>query len=125
MTVIELNESESEVVRLVQQQAFGAEVRLLEDHKSFAALQSSKVLGSSLRESRLKALCPVLVSGLLRVGGRLQRFNLPVETKYPIIMPNKHHVTRLIIESVPKVVRNKVKGYACMFSCLATRALHL
>ena len=36
--------------------------------------------------------------GLLRVGGRLQNSALPVEMIHPIILPRRHHVTRLIIE---------------------------
>ena len=47
------------------------------------------------KDSRLASLNPVLHNGLLRVKGRL---DLPLE-KCPIILPNSHHVTTLIIRS--------------------------
>jgi len=36
--------------------------------------------------------------GLIRVGGRLRHTNLPEETKHPIVLPSKHHVTSLILK---------------------------
>ena len=38
--------------------------------------------------------------GLLRVGGRLTRADLPYDTRHPMILPKKHHITRLIIADV-------------------------
>ena len=52
----------------------------------------------SVRISYLRALCPVVVNSILRVGGRLQRSPLPVETRHTIIMRSKHHVTSLIVD---------------------------
>ena len=34
---------------------------------------------------------------MLRVEGRLENANLPTDTKYPLILPSKHPLTRLII----------------------------
>lgn len=53
-----------------------------------------KVVGPS---SPLRKLSPVLVDGILRVGGRLNKAPLSYETKHPYILPNKCHVTELII----------------------------
>ncbi|KRX59200.1 hypothetical protein T09_12309 [Trichinella sp. T9] len=36
--------------------------------------------------------------GLLRMGGRLRRSTLPPESKHPIILPNNHPVTELLIK---------------------------
>ncbi|KRZ64949.1 hypothetical protein T08_4699, partial [Trichinella sp. T8] len=35
---------------------------------------------------------------LLRMGGRLRRSTLPPESKHPIILPNNHPVTELLIK---------------------------
>ena len=36
---------------------------------------------------------------LVRIDGRLQNANLPVDTKHPIILPDRHPVRRLIVLS--------------------------
>ena len=36
-------------------------------------------------------------NGLMRVGGHLQHAPVDYEAKHPIILPNKHHITSLII----------------------------
>ena len=36
--------------------------------------------------------------GLIRVGGRIRRVNLPVNMKHPVIIPRKGHLTELLIE---------------------------
>ena len=43
-------------------------------------------------------LFPFTCEGLLRVGGRLQHSEATYGTKHPIILPNSHHVTSLLIE---------------------------
>ncbi|KAJ6648127.1 hypothetical protein Bhyg_03352 [Pseudolycoriella hygida] len=50
-------------------------------------------------KSKLLSLRPFLDSeGILRVGGRLRKSDLPYKSKHPIILPKKHHFTKLIIE---------------------------
>ena len=48
--------------------------------------------------SHLSNLRPILGDGLLRVGGRLKHSSLDFNTKYPIILPYRSHITDLIIE---------------------------
>ena len=43
-------------------------------------------------------LNPVLVDGILRVGGLLCHVPLAFSRKHPLILPSDHHVTRLIIQ---------------------------
>ena len=43
--------------------------------------------------SPIHRLDPFLEEGILRVGGRLKRADLPHETKHPAILPQKSHVT--------------------------------
>ncbi|XP_037047939.1 uncharacterized protein LOC119082532 [Bradysia coprophila] len=51
------------------------------------------------RKSKLLPLRPFLDSdGILRVGGRLSNSDLPFESKHPIILPKRHHLTKLLIE---------------------------
>ena len=53
------------------------------------------------KSSSIRRLCPILDdSGLLRVGGRLQRSALPFDAKHPVLLPKGHHVTRLLVRHV-------------------------
>ncbi len=48
-------------------------------------------------------------NGLLRCRGRIQYADLPNETKFPLLIPRDHHVTRLIvIECHERVFHNGV-----------------
>ena len=64
------------------------------------------------KDSRLASLDPILHDGLLRVKGRLDS---PLE-KCPIILPNSHHVTTLIIRSCHE--RNGHTGMSQVLSSL-------
>ncbi|XP_068749394.1 uncharacterized protein [Montipora capricornis] len=50
------------------------------------------------KNSSIYKLDPVLENGLLRVGGRLEHAPIENDAKHPIILPKRHHVTKLIIE---------------------------
>lgn len=55
-------------------------------------------------KSKLNSLRPFLdEDGILRVGGRLSKSDLPFESKHPIILPKRHHLTKLIIEQAHKL----------------------
>ena len=48
--------------------------------------------------SVLGNLRPVLVDGVLRVGGRLQKaVVLSWDEKHPMVLPKRHHVSQLIV----------------------------
>jgi hypothetical protein len=50
------------------------------------------------RQSCLYLLNPILdEDGLIRVGGRIKHSSVTYDKKYPLILPAKHHVTRLLI----------------------------
>ncbi|XP_032228574.2 uncharacterized protein LOC116612041 [Nematostella vectensis] len=49
------------------------------------------------RASRIANLDPQLVDGVLRVGGRIDRADIPWETKHPILLDHGQDVTRLIV----------------------------
>ncbi|XP_064624612.1 uncharacterized protein LOC135486060 [Lineus longissimus] len=55
----------------------------------------------------LKDLSPFIdKDGLIRVGGRLDRSDLPYDAKHPIILPKNHHVTELVIRHYHKIGRH-------------------
>lgn len=78
-------------IKFAQRQAFGAEI-------------DDCINGDELpSKSKLISLRPFVdIDGILRVGGRLRKSNLPSELKNPIILPKKHHLTKLIIEQAHK-----------------------
>jgi hypothetical protein len=62
-------------------------------------MQKSK----KLKCQRLAKLDPFIdKNGLLRVGGRLKHSLLAYESKFPILLPEKHHVTKWIIRETHK-----------------------
>ena len=53
------------------------------------------------KRSHLKLLTPIMDElGVLRVGGRLNRAELPYDVPHPMILPKKHHITRLVVADV-------------------------
>ena len=48
--------------------------------------------------SPLRKLSPVLIDGIVCVGGRLQRAAISAAAKYPPILPGDHPVTGLIVK---------------------------
>lgn len=88
LLVDELDKGWTIIVRLVQHEIFGTEIRVIEKG------------GCLDRRSKILSLNPFLdEKGLLRVGGRLAKAELSFDQRFPVILPNKHKVTRLIILS--------------------------
>lgn len=85
VTVEEREKAAEAVIKIVQQQAFPHEIKML---------QGGKDLPNS---SSLFSLDPIWSEGPLRVGGRLKQSSLCHKVKHPIILPNKSHVTKLIV----------------------------
>ncbi|XP_045499398.1 uncharacterized protein LOC123697024 [Colias croceus] len=70
----------------VQGIAFEEEIKVLENKKDIP------------KRSPLRTLCPILDrNGILRVGGRIDKAHANHNTKHPIIMPAKSHLTQLLI----------------------------
>ena len=84
LTVAELNNSQLEIIKYVQRQVFPQEMKAVDDH-----VQCGKSIIVH-KSSHLNRLEPTTVGdGVLRVGGRLQ--------SHPIILPNNHAVSNLIV----------------------------
>ena len=51
---------------------------------------------------------------MLRVDGRLENAELPVETKHPLILPSKHPLTRLVVLHEHKKAKHAGPSYTLM-----------
>ncbi|XP_078355375.1 uncharacterized protein LOC144640001 [Oculina patagonica] len=89
ITVEEMERAEREILRHVQRRAFPEEVNHPEKPVK--------------KKSRLYKLDPIVVDGLLCVGGRSRRASLPAESKNQIILPKEDHTTRLIIDHYHRI----------------------
>lgn len=86
LTVAEMEQAEKFLIKRAQAEAFP---------KDISALQGGKSVSSN---SPLKSLNPFLDDKhILRVGGRLCNSNLSFAQKHPIVLPNKHKLTLIII----------------------------
>ena len=74
------------LVKLVQARSFPDELDCLKNKKTLS------------NSSHLLSLCPFIDSeGVVRVGGRLKNANLCIDNKNPILLPNNHNFTYLVI----------------------------
>ena len=104
-TVDELQNAEKTIIGAVQTQAFSEEVELL----------STKTKGQDIsrtrRHSRLHRLDPYMDSdGLIRVGGRIRRANIPRDLAHPVVLPSQGHVTTMIIRHHHERARHAGRG---------------
>ncbi|XP_033105089.1 uncharacterized protein LOC117107502 [Anneissia japonica] len=80
LSLKELKQAEMEIIKLVQHQEFGDDL-------------CCKNRGKSIQK-----LNPVVIDGILRVGGRICNAPIDSDLKHPIILPSNHHVTELLIQ---------------------------
>ncbi|XP_055623266.1 uncharacterized protein LOC129766702 [Toxorhynchites rutilus septentrionalis] len=85
LSTAELEEALICLVKLSQQESFAAD------------LQSIRTTGHVKPTSKLKALVPVLVDGVLRTRGRLNHAAVPYAQKQPMILDHKHPFTLLVV----------------------------
>ena len=103
-----LDDSLPDVVKYVQSNYFGVAVDCLknsspDEFDSFLKRMSEKVVDvdnlrriSELKALRFLRLC-IDAGSILRVEGRLENAELPLDAKHPIILPCRHALTRLIV----------------------------
>ncbi|XP_043277805.1 uncharacterized protein [Venturia canescens] len=86
LSVEELEQAEIAIARMTQEESFIQECLALERGRQM------------LKGSKLTSLSPFLDErGLIRVGGRLSQANLPETLKHPVVLPDRHHVTKIIM----------------------------
>lgn len=93
LTVREVIAAESVIIKAVQHDAFPAELAAVGQE----ATENRKKCVP--RSSPIRNLNPFVAEGILRVGGRLENAPVSFQTKHPVILPSKHHVTNLIIQN--------------------------
>ena len=93
ITVTDLHDAEMSIFRWLHRTLYPREV----DQLTVAEGTRSRGV---LKSSTLCALDPFVEDGVLRVGGRLRRTNLPYATKHPAILPRKNHITSLLIRHI-------------------------
>ena len=88
LSVAELELSKMKILTIVQEEAYGSIISQFEGNIDRVRLASCA----------LSRLCPILLDELLCVGGRLRCSEYPTAFKHPIILPNRHVKTDLIIQ---------------------------
>jgi len=87
LTVVELSKAKTTWLLHTQRCAFQNELDKLSKNQQLS------------KQSQLKKLHPFIdTSGLIRVGGRLSQSNLSDSMKFPIVLPSKSRLTRLLFE---------------------------
>lgn len=85
ITVHETKFALNRVISLVQQENFAEDI--------------ARIKNDDVCTKRLRKLKPFLDdAGLLRVGGRINRANVPYDAKHQILLPKRHHFTNLLID---------------------------
>ncbi|MBM6549257.1 hypothetical protein H7673_10365 [Streptococcus dysgalactiae subsp. equisimilis] len=107
LSVSELRMAQDNIVRIVLRQYFAKELKLMQridsDDRTWP------------KSSPIRNLNPILVNGIIRVGGRLKTSQLGFVSKHPVILPGAHHVTKLIIRHY-----NESNGHVGLSHTLAT-----
>ena len=86
LTVQTFKQAQSIIIKNMQLEAYGEDLKLLQNSERLPAT------------SPLKKLNPIIdAEGLLRVGGRLEHADLKFEERHPLILPSSHHATTLIV----------------------------
>ncbi|XP_055522657.1 uncharacterized protein LOC129716842 [Wyeomyia smithii] len=108
LTADEIRQAEHTLIRLVQNQVYGAEVSALQQQKPVA------------NKSRLKWFSPFLSpEQLLRIGGRLSHSQQSYDSKHQIILPSSHPLSALLVCSYH--VRNLHAAPQLLISLLRLR----
>ena len=100
LTADDLQDATLAIVQLVQWEAFAeamSELPSVTNCTDIDKMLSEEKLRSVPNLQQFKHLSPFVLNGIMRMDGRLQNSNLPVESKHPMIMPTKHPVTDMLI----------------------------
>ena len=101
LTVDEIFTATREVAKVVQKEAFPKELgilsRISQGTPSVASVTRRNNLSFVGYVSPLRKLNPLMVDGVISVGGRLERASIRLSAKHPMILPSKHHVTDLVV----------------------------
>ena len=115
VNVADLEEAEMEIIKRVQRNEFPSEIKSLQDIQEkvvYGSRKSDKEKKALFKKtSSLRMLDPVLDSdGVMRVGGRIRKANLPRTLKNPVILPKSSHISSLIIRHVHERTHHSGRG---------------
>lgn len=113
LLVEDLQRAEKCIILEVQKRAFPEERKILKEIKhEDLNRQECKYRNMTLKkDSKLSKLDPYMdESGIIHVGGRVKRANIPIELQHPIVLPKDHHITRLIIDHFHKKIEHSGCG---------------
>ena len=106
--VSDLEAAEHLILREVQHTVFKEEIAALQTTEQQNDLQTRSCLKA---KGPLYKLDPFLDENeILRVGGRLRHANLSDEVKFPIILPKRSHISKLIIRYFHEKINHQGKG---------------
>lgn len=92
LTLSEIRDATSILVKQVQEEVFEEEIRNIKVKKMISS------------KRKILSLNPFLAAdGIMRVGGRLRNAHISPEMKNPIILPQNHRLTELIINQAHKL----------------------
>ena len=114
VTVDELTRAEVVIVASVQTEAFPEELQVLAagaaDDEA-PAEDDNRGIKTVRTSSSLYRLDPELnKAGIMCVGGRIRRADLPAELVHPAILPQSHHVTKLVIRECHERTHHAGRG---------------
>ena len=86
------------LIRILQLQEFPGLIEALERYPSHEVAKGKA--GSVPRQAiqPLLKYCPIVLDGVIRLGGRSQRSSQPMDFRHPIVLPKNHHFTGLIVQ---------------------------
>jgi hypothetical protein len=88
LTMQDLDQALTCCVKGAQRSSYEQELKELLNHQEVSAKSSLRTLHPFIDDK-----------GVLRVGGRLQQSNLPYHVIHQVILPPRHHFTKLIVSS--------------------------
>lgn len=94
----------------VQREAFQREINLLRPTVERASLDRTSLKIVKKASTLFKIDTFPDNEGVLRVGGRLRNAEIPAAAKYPVVLPKKRHVTRLIISHYHDSIYHQGRG---------------
>lgn len=115
ITATELEDAKKSVIWCLQNHMLKEEVKVLNtvaDKKDtpdkVAAQERNRMLK---KHSCLFRLDPFIDNtGLIRVGGRIKRANVPMELKHPVVIPKGNHVAELLVRHYHNKVHHMGRG---------------
>ena len=115
ITIEELEKAEDAIIKCSQAQVYEKEISVISDimslDESYLRKKQKQKKMRIKRTSSIYKLSPFLSQGILCVGGRLSRADLPESTKHPYILPRRSHITMLIIHDVHQRLGHAGRGH--------------